>query len=96
MAGRSRPKENVGERLVELADETPGIPERLLLAHSRGEVVFVAGAGVSQPSQMPDFRTLVLQVELMPQTYCSSSFVKFRVKKLRHRPIFLIARLLHS
>lgn len=38
------------------------IPERLLLAHARGEVLFVAGAGVSRPSDLPDFRGLVLQV----------------------------------
>jgi hypothetical protein len=37
------------------------IPERLLLAHSRGEVLFVAGAGVSMPA-LPSFRGLVLQV----------------------------------
>jgi len=38
------------------------IPERLLLAHARGEVLFIAGAGVSQPAGLPDFRELVLKV----------------------------------
>lgn len=38
------------------------IPERLLLAHVCGQVLFVSGAGVSQPSNLPDFRNLVLNV----------------------------------
>jgi hypothetical protein len=62
MIGRSQPKDVIGDRLIELTDNAPGIPERLLLAHARGEVVFIAGAGVSQPAGMPDFRDLVLQV----------------------------------
>jgi hypothetical protein len=47
------------------------IPERLLIAHARGEVLFVAGAGISRPSNLPDFRGLVLQVyeELDAATY---------------------------
>jgi NAD-dependent SIR2 family protein deacetylase len=61
MAVRSRPKDVV-DRLIELSPNAPGIPERLLLAHSRGEVVFIAGAGVSQPADMPDFRELVLRI----------------------------------
>jgi SIR2-like domain len=40
----------------------PAIPERLLLAHARGEVLFIAGAGISQPASLPDFRDLVLDV----------------------------------
>jgi NAD-dependent SIR2 family protein deacetylase len=38
------------------------VPERLLLAHARGQVLFIAGAGISMPSGLPDFRELVLQV----------------------------------
>ena len=38
------------------------IPERLLLAHARGEVLFIAGAGVSQSAELPDFRKLVVKV----------------------------------
>jgi hypothetical protein len=37
------------------------IPERLLLAQGIGDVVFVAGAGVSQPA-LPNFRGLVVEV----------------------------------
>ncbi len=39
------------------------IPERLLLAHARQEVLFVVGAGVScQAYHFPSFRDLVLRV----------------------------------
>lgn len=62
MVGRSRPRSGVGDRLVELCEGAPGVPERLLLAHARGEVIFIAGAGVSLPAGMPDFRDLVLQI----------------------------------
>jgi hypothetical protein len=38
------------------------IPERLLLAHARGEVLFICGAGISGPAGLPDFRQLVIDV----------------------------------
>lgn len=40
------------------------LPERLLLAHAKGEVLFLAGAGVSKapPSFLPSFTDLVLKV----------------------------------
>lgn len=38
------------------------VPERLLLAHARGEVLFICGAGISIPARLPDFRQLVLKV----------------------------------
>jgi NAD-dependent SIR2 family protein deacetylase len=38
------------------------IPERLLLAHARGEVLFITGAGISRPAGSPDFGGLVRKV----------------------------------
>ena len=38
------------------------IPERLLLAQTRGKVLFVCGAGVSEPAGLPLFRGLVKMV----------------------------------
>lgn len=38
------------------------VPERLLLAHARGEVLFIAGAGVSMDAGLPNFRELVVKV----------------------------------
>lgn len=49
------------DRLTALGSGLPPLPERLLLAHARGEVLFVAGAGISLPSGLPDFRSLVVQ-----------------------------------
>ena len=53
---------SINDRVISLADGLAAIPERLLLAHARGEVLFIAGAGISQPANLPDFRKLVLQV----------------------------------
>ena len=50
------------DRVVPLGPDLPAIPERLLLAHARGEVLFIAGAGISRPAGLPDFRDLVLRV----------------------------------
>ena len=49
-------------REIALAPGLPAIPERLLLAHARGEVLFLCGAGVSRPAGLPDFRQLALEV----------------------------------
>lgn len=50
------------DRVISLGPGLAAIPERLLLAHARGEVLFIAGAGISQPANLPDFRGLVLKV----------------------------------
>ena len=50
------------ERTIALGPGLPAIPERLLLAHARGEVLFICGAGVSMPANLPDFRRLVIEV----------------------------------
>jgi SIR2-like protein len=50
------------ERVIALGQGLAAIPERLLLAHSRGEVLFIAGAGISRPASLPDFRELVPNV----------------------------------
>lgn len=50
------------DRVISLGEGLPAIPERLLLAHARGEVLFIAGAGASMPANLPDFRTLVIGV----------------------------------
>ncbi|HBP86868.1 MAG TPA: hypothetical protein DD706_04135 [Nitrospiraceae bacterium] len=50
------------ERVISLSPGLPAIPERLLLWHAQGKVLFIAGAGISQPASLPDFRGLVLDV----------------------------------
>jgi hypothetical protein len=54
----------VDDDVVAFADGLPAIPEKLLLARDRGEVLFITGAGISRPapSSLPDFRELVVEV----------------------------------
>ena len=56
------PQISVSDRVLSLGDGLAAIPERLMLAHARGEVLFICGAGVSMPADLPDFRELVLKV----------------------------------
>lgn len=53
---------SVEDRVISLGPGLAPIPERLLLAHARGQVLFICGAGVSRPANLPDFRQLVLDV----------------------------------
>ena len=53
---------SANDRVIRLGTAQVPVPERLLLAHARGEVLFLAGAGVSQPAGLPDFKGLVLNV----------------------------------
>ena len=59
------------DRTVSLAPGLPPIPESLLLAHARGDVLFLCGAGVSKQAGLPDFRQLVRGVykSLDPSLY---------------------------
>ncbi len=52
------------ERQINLGNGLAPIPERLLLAHARGSVLFITGAGTSMPhpANLPDFRGLVINV----------------------------------
>ena len=52
----------IDDRVIVLGDGLPPIPERLLLSHARGEVIFICGAGISKPAGLPDFRQLVVDV----------------------------------
>jgi hypothetical protein len=67
----------ITERVISLGPGLAAIPERLLLAHARGEVLFIAGAGISRPANLPDFRGLVLEVyaELDSAAYAAMSSV---------------------
>ena len=50
------------DRVISLGTGLPVVPERLLLAHARGQVLFIVGAGASMPAGLPDFRALVVDV----------------------------------
>ncbi|CAN7724300.1 SIR2 family protein [Pseudomonas umsongensis] len=50
------------DRVISLGAGLAAIPERLLLAHARGQVLFICGAGISKPANLPDFRELVVDV----------------------------------
>jgi hypothetical protein len=50
------------DRVISMGKGLAAIPERLLLAHARGEVLFICGAGISIPAGLQSFRRLVLDV----------------------------------
>ncbi|MCY3841757.1 MAG: SIR2 family protein [Gammaproteobacteria bacterium] len=53
---------DVSDRSIALGPGVVALPERLLLAHARGEVLLVCGAGVSMPAGLPNFEELVVDV----------------------------------
>lgn len=69
------------ERVICLGKGLVTIPERLLLAHARGEVLFICGAGISMPAGLPDFRKLVVNVynELDPSVHAIISKIPWGV-----------------
>ena len=75
---RSR-KSAATDRVISLGPSLAAIPERLLLAHAQGKVLFIVGAGVSRSSGLPDFRGLALNVyeQLDPKLHkCIASIPK--------------------
>lgn len=50
------------DRVISMGRGLAEIPEKLLLAHARGEVLFICGAGISRHAELPDFRRLVIDV----------------------------------
>jgi hypothetical protein len=55
-------KGEVPERIISFGSDLAAVPERLLLSHARGQVLFIAGAGISRPAGLPNFRDLVVKV----------------------------------
>ena len=55
-------KPDIRGRNIELGQDLAPIPEDLLRAHTRGEVLFIAGADVSRDAGLPDFHKLVVSV----------------------------------
>ena len=85
----------MSDRLVFLDDNLPGIPEDLMLARDRGLVLFIAGAGISRasPSNLPDFRGLVVQLYVSlndavgDKLKSIDEFLKKRSPRSRARPV---------
>jgi len=79
------------DRDIVLGQDLAPIPESLLLAHARGEVLFIAGAGVSRSAGLPDFRDLVVKVyeELDPAVHSvvSRKRVLLRVYNSQNRAV---------
>lgn len=67
----NRSKVNLDERLIRFDERSFELPEQLLMGHARGRLLFIAGAGVSYGSSLPDFRKLTREIykKLDPALY---------------------------
>ncbi len=50
---------------MQFVNNGPNIPEKLLLAHEKGELVLFCGAGISLYAGLPDFKNLVKNVYIL-------------------------------
>jgi NAD-dependent SIR2 family protein deacetylase len=55
-------KHRPDNRVIPLGEGLASVPEKLLLEHSQGKVLFVTGAGISQPAKLPSFKKMVQDV----------------------------------
>ena len=82
------------DRDIVLGQGLAPIPESLLLAHARGEVLFIAGAGVSRDAGLPGFRDLVIKVyeELDPAVHSviSKERVLLRIYDSQNREMYSV------
>ncbi len=85
---------DISNRDIVLGKGLAPIPERLLLAHARGEVLFIAGAGVSRDAGLPDFRELVVKVyeELDPAVHSviSKKRILLRIYNSQNRELYSV------
>ena len=87
-------KPDISGRDILLGQDLARIPERLLLAHAQGEVLFIAGAGVSRDAGLPDFRDLVVKVyeELDPTVHSviSKKRILLRIYNSQNREVYSV------
>ena len=87
-------KPDISSRDIVLGRGLAPIPERLLLAHAQGKVLFIAGAGVSRDAGLPDFRELVVKVyeELDPAVHSviSKKRILLRIYNSQNRELYSV------
>ena len=87
-------KPDISGRDIALGEGLVPIPERLLRAHAQGEVLFIAGAGVSRDAGLPDFRELVVKVyeKLDPTVHSviSRKRVLLRIYNSQNRELYSV------
>jgi hypothetical protein len=64
------------DRLIVLGPGCAAIPESLLLAHAKGRVLFITGAGTSAAASLPNFQKLVLDTYQTLDTATHAMLVK--------------------